>query len=328
MMRRIMSKPQGGSGSTRAMALLRRTTPLFSVLWLAVVALHLSHRPDFSSNMRGSTDNKIHLVYASDDKEIPGVEASIRSVLCHASEPVEIHYVGESPLTSLPQVHYHNLTEVAKQFNLEQFTNPYARTKTFELGLNSNPANYVRFIIDSLLPHAKKAMWIDVDTVVKCDVVGMFRQALSETNYVIAAVPVHRKPMGVNGKVLKSKQFRNLNISFNAGVYVVDLERWRAQHMTRQIRKLTLKNAKKTMYKYGSQPPLVLTIGDQFEHLSWEWNAKADHLDRSAEEPPFKQDACLVHWSGTSKPWDEGGIHTDLWNEPCPVKQNETLLTP
>ena len=47
----------------------------------------------------------------------------------------------------------------------------------------------------------------------------------------------------------------------------MDLERWRAQHVTRQIRKLTLKNAKKTMYKYGSQPPLVLTIGDQFEHL-------------------------------------------------------------
>ena len=107
-----------------------------------------------------------------------------------------------------PKSHYHNLTEVAKQFNIEQFTNPYARTKTFELGLNSNPANYVRFIIDSLLPHAKKAMWIDVDTIVKCDVVGMFRQALTESKYVIAAVPVHRKPMGVNGKVLKANSTR------------------------------------------------------------------------------------------------------------------------
>jgi len=322
-MKRLVRRP-----SNSAMSLLRRSTPFFSVLWLAVVALHLSHRPDPEQMKQqkrgGAIQEPIHLVYASDDKEIPGVEASIRSVMRHASEPVEFHYVGDSPLTSLPNVHYYNLTEVAQKYDLAQFTNPYARTKVFEIGLNSNPANYVRFVIDSLLPQASKAMWIDVDTVVQCDVVPMVRNALTQSNHIIAAVPVNRKPMGVNGSVLKSKDYKDLNISFNAGVYVVDLNRWRKDKITSKIRKLTLKNRKKNMYKYGSQPPLVLTIGENFEHLHPKWNAKADHLDRT---PGAKDEACLIHWSGTSKPWDAEGIHTDLWI-PYSSNGNGTALSP
>ena len=329
-----IGKPHSSKG---AMGLLRRSTPFFSVLWLAGVFLHLSHHKNIqppnerqeiktAGDLRGavmrSAQNAgvtpslepIHLVYSSDDKEIPGVEASIRSVMCHASEPVVFHYIGESPLTSLPEVKFYNLTEVADKYKLVDFTNPYERTKDFEIGLNSHPANFVRFVIDSLLPQASKAMWIDVDTIVRCDVVPMVRNALENSNHIISAVPLNRKPMGVNAKVLK-RQYKKLEISFNAGVYVVDLNRWRAKKITDKIRKLTLKNRKTNMYKYGSQPPLVLTIGQNFEHLSWKWNAKADHFDRP-NEPPYREEACLIHWSGTDKPWNEHGILKDLW-VPC-----------
>lgn len=318
------ARSQGANG--KAMALLRRSTPFFSVLWLALLALHMRHGPA-EAHLRGVVDknnNKepVHVVFASDAKELPGVEAAIRSIMCHSSEPVEFHYVGDTPLlSSFSNVHFYNLTEVSQKYNLEQFTNPYERKKEFEIGLNTNPANYVRFVIDELLPQATKAMWIDGDTIVRCDLAKMYRKALSENDYILSAVPVEKPPMGVNNKALK-RNYGNLRISFNAGVYVVDLERWRKQKISSKARKLALQNRKKQFYKYGSQPPLVLTIRDQFEHLGWQWNVKADHLDR---RPDARQDACLIHWSGTSKPWEEGEFEKEMWAwTPCPLHSNQT----
>ena len=47
------------------------------------------------------------LVYSSDKEQQPGIVASIRSVLMHASGPVEFLYIGDTPLPGMddmPQV--------------------------------------------------------------------------------------------------------------------------------------------------------------------------------------------------------------------------------
>jgi lipopolysaccharide biosynthesis glycosyltransferase len=175
----------------------------------------------------------------------------------------------------------------------------------------SNLANFVRFVISDLLPNQHKAMWVDADTVIECDVVSMVRNALTKTSHAIAAVPIDRKPMGIASKVLKSRS-RELSISFNAGVFVVDLDRWRSRELTKQVRKLTLRNRKEQIYAYGSQPPLVLTIGDKFEHMSPAWNVKVNKLNHGH----FNGNACLWHWSGKRKPWNTSNdpdIHNELW---------------
>jgi lipopolysaccharide biosynthesis glycosyltransferase len=83
--------------------------------------------------------------------------------------------------------------------------------------------------------------------------------------------------------------------------------------MTSKIRKLTLKNRKNRFYNYGSQPPLALAIGDQFEHLSPAWNVKVNKLNLGLLG---KEKACLYHWSGKRKPWNtknDPDIHEELW---------------
>ena len=257
-----------------------------------------------------SPPEPIHLMYASDDRSLRGVEASIRSVMAHASEPVVFHYVGDSPLPSLPDVHYYNLTKVAKKYKLKEFTNPRERGKNGYKGINSNLANYARFAMDSLLQDQSKAMWIDVDTIVRCDVVPMVRDALSnDSSNVIAAVPGERAPRGF-AKGIRKKY--NITVSFNAGVYVVNLEKWRSLKMTKKIRQIALMNQKVKMYNLGSQAPLALAVADNFERLPWIWNAKVSSFDRD-DRKAKEEDACLLHWSGPEKPWEENGFRNDLW---------------
>ena len=135
----------------------------------------------FDADDEEDRDDLIHIVYASDFHSIAGVEASIRSVQAHASAPhrVQFYFIGDDPLPTLPEVQYINLTEAAIKYNVEEFTNPnYERKGKHKreegVKINTNAANYVRFVMDKLLPDdAKKVFWIDSDTIVRCDVVQL-----------------------------------------------------------------------------------------------------------------------------------------------------------
>jgi len=313
-----------------AMTALRRSSSLLSFFCIGGLLLHLRVWSVDQSLLRSVIDVRgevvkpshepIHLVYASDDPSIAGVEASIRSVMCHASEPVIFHYIGDSPLESLPEVNYYNLTKVAKKYYLEEFTNPHERHEANVQGLNTNLANYARFVIHELLPDQSKALWVDVDTVIRCDIVPMVRNALSESPHVIAAVPSARiGPKGFKNSLKKKLKIKR---GFNAGVYVVDLDRWRSQNVTKQVRKWTLENRKKRLYKLGSQAPMTLVFHDNFEYMSPKWNTKVSHVD-NPDKRDDAENACLLHWSGPNKPWHKDGIHKDLW-VPCPQEEAST----
>lgn len=176
------------------------------------------------------------LVYSSDKEQQPGVVASIRSVLMHASGPVEFLYIGDTPLPGIddmPQVRFRKLSQVVKRYKLQEFTNPtYARSgKNSEL--NTEPANYVRFVVHELLPKQAKAMWIDADTIVQCDVVQLFKNTFNdevETHSgdilnlpAVAAVPRTGYPIGLSGR--GRRIYGDEEISFNAGVYLMQLDR-------------------------------------------------------------------------------------------------------
>ena len=92
---------------------------------------------------------------------------------------MQFYFIGDDPLPTLPEVQYINLTEAAIKYNVEEFTNPnYERKGKHKreegVKINTNAANYVRFVMDKLLPDdAKKVFWIDSDTIVRCDVVQL-----------------------------------------------------------------------------------------------------------------------------------------------------------
>ncbi len=315
----------------RLKSTMRRVGPIFSYLCLGGMFLHFrlwtadhgvvesaagllngaAHRTAKNAKSTANDSHQpIHLVYASDDSSLPGVEASIRSVMCHASEPVNFHYIGDTPLKSLPEVQYYNLTQVSEKYDLQQFTNPHERSEENVKGLNTNLANYARFAIDQLLPTESKAMWVDVDTLVRCDVVPLFRETLSKSDKVIAVVPSSRiGPKGFKKSLHKKLKMRK---GFNAGVYLVDLDRWRSQNITSEILMWAQRNKREFLYKLGSQGPMTLAFHDNFESLDPKWNTKVSHVD-DPEKRDDAENACLLHWSGPNKPWHEGGIHKDLW---------------
>ncbi|EJK44408.1 hypothetical protein THAOC_37053 [Thalassiosira oceanica] len=186
----------------------------------------------------------VHLLYATDDAAMPGLEGSVRSVLKHASERVVIHHIGTSRLEpTLPDVQFHSLTDVHEIHNLTRFTNPHLASHRSVSRLTSL-ANYVRFVMADMFPNVGKMMWIDADTIIRCDIVPFFRSALSTNDHTISA------------RLIRGEH-RGEAETFNAGVMVVDLDRWRARNVTAKVEEWTALNAKEKSTITVASPPTV-----------------------------------------------------------------------
>ena len=231
---------------------------------------------------------------------VPAVEASIASVRRHASDTVIIHFIGMSPLPTVHDIDFLSLEYVHERYNLTRFVNPHMTQEHVRL---ASLANYVRFVVAEIFPDISKVLWLDADTIVKCDVVGMVRSALTSTPYALAAVPVKGRP-----DMLSDSFVTGIRTYFIAGVFVADLHRWRNQGLTRQIEYWVERNQEEHIYHLGSQPPMNLAIGDDFEHLDPLWHVADLGWKPDIDVP---DNACLLHWNGIHKWWVKDGYHLD-----------------
>ena len=261
-----------------------------------------------------SSSKAVHVVYSSDDESLAGVEASIKSAVDHASGPVVFHYVGNTPLPPIPgaDVHFKDLSRVARKYHLEDYMNPTFERGHGMTGININPANFVRFAIHDFLPSQSKAVWIDADTLINCDVVSLVNSVLNDEDNVIAAVPREGPLHGLTKE--GDRLYADITMSFNAGFYAINLVHWRKQHISEKVKEVALQNRETLIYKNGSQPPMAIAIGERFEHLPPTWNVAMSDVEEVTDQ--WLQEACMLHWNGPFKPWDAGAkkqYYLDLW---------------
>ena len=272
----------------------------------------------------------VHVVYSANADSVNGVEASIRSIREHSSGPVEFYFIGDVPLPTMPEVTFFNLTEVVKKYAIDDFMNRnIPRKDNRKDTINVYYSNYARFAIDQLLINQKKVMYLDVDSLVFCDVYSLINNVLNDEDdtRAVAAVPrtSFSKKDGVKHVIrgLTEKgaaKFPSGTKSFNAGIYIMHLGKWRSQNLTEKMRQVALRNREEGWYWLGSQPPLNLVIGDQFEDLGEEWNrsTETEKYTRSRNilvDAPKENGICMLHYKGGRKPWNgEASKHPQtLW---------------
>lgn len=272
----------------------------------------------------------VHVVFSANADSVNGVEASIRSIREHSSGPVEFYFIGDVPLPNMPDVTFFNLTEVVEKYAIEEFMNrSIPRKDNRKDTINVYYSNYARFAIDQLLINQKKVMYLDVDSLVFCDVYSLINNVLNDEDdtRAVAAVPrtSFSKKDGVEHVIrgLTEKgaaEFPSGSKSFNAGIYIMHLDKWRSQNLTEKMRQIALRNREEGWYWLGSQPPLNLAIGDQFEDLGEEWNrsTETEKYTRARNilvDVPKDKGICMLHYKGGRKPWNgEASKHPQtLW---------------
>ncbi len=173
-------------------------------------------------------------------------------------------------------------------------------------------STYFRLLVARLLPTSvTKAIWLDCDVVVQRDLAQLWDQEHGDHAELAVqdmAVPYVSSRWGVSA-------YRELELPartphFNAGVMVVNLDRWR----TDGVESMVLTYVRRHIHRvtFWDQEGLNAAVAGAWAGLDPRWNVIAGLSGRSFFRPEHLepvvyrqvvQDPWILHFSGTLKPW-------------------------
>ena len=199
-------------------------------------------------------------------------------------------------------------------------------------------ANFARFYLHELLPgHVDKVLYVDVDIIVQANIAPLWQEEvvpLHRDDKLLAAVPRTAVPLQAFISSVALGLYLNqtnhamdpLSPSFNAGLYLLNLRKWRERNFVTQAEYWMRENTKQKLWTLGTQPVLHMLAYDDWIYLPSLWN-----LDGLGYRKNFLQKTLVaahaLHWSGASKPWDKSNKYHQLWARyDAPVCSSALLL--
>jgi len=188
--------------------------------------------------------------------------------------------------------------------------------------------NYYRFLIPDFLKDCDKAVWLDVDMIVKRDLSELFATDLE--GMYLGAVRIGLKNAGI--RHVPWDQY------FNAGLLLMNLELWRKDDVAGQVRKLIAENdfscpTQDPMNLVGYQKTVFLPVAYNvyISPKSMKGKKKSEYLafhDRTSFADLIA-DAAILHFVENIKPWNDATyLEREEWLEYYrkSVFKNEPLI--
>lgn len=174
---------------------------------------------------------------------------------------------------------------------------------------------YKLAVADTLPADVHKAIWLDCDLIVTADLASLWDVDLNGSHLSAAQdsiVPLVSSAFGVAA-------YRVLGIPrdakyFNAGVMVLDLDRWRADGIPQQVLDY-LRRFRDSVY-FWDQEGLNAVLAGKWDELDPRWNSNAS-IPRARRAMARKglvqanQQPWIIHWAGYLKPWRYPGRDPD-----------------
>ena len=310
-----------------------------SEMTVGLPVLHNNHHFSHTVNVTFGAPSKylveqsisqIHVTFAC-DSSAPGqlrlLSAALRSILSHAADPHRLsfhvfvgkgeeNHVSDALRCALVDWQHFDLTITAPPEEMVDLPIKIRYPGKSERRLRSS-FNYVRFFLHLLLPQVNKVLYLDTDVIVLDDIANLYDAHLvPDQSSVLAACARNQlmskwinftDPDVINARIDPTIQ------TFNAGVLLIRLDIWRAQHLTDKIRFWMTRNHERPIYEHGSQPPLLLSVGDAFERIDSSWNV--DGAGFREIKHKLLENAKIVHWTGGKKGNEHDAWHHNVWKE-------------
>ncbi len=285
-----------------------------------------------SSIKNRQTDQKLHVVYASDDKfaEILGVSLTSLYENNKGMEEINI-YILDGGISSKNKKRIESLS---KQYNRSSVQWIEAKDISEELQMEvaidrGSLSQYARLFVSSLLPSGfKRILYLDCDIVIT--------QPLDE----LWNLDMHGKTIAALRDAFSKWYRMNIDLKkhdvmFNSGVMLIDLEKWKKQKVEEKLMKFIREkkgriqqsdqgalNAVLSHDTYCFEPKFnSVTIFYDFnykEMMIYRRPPKGFYTKRQIEEARLHP--VIVHFTTSflsRRPWVEGcqHMHLDQWNK-------------
>lgn len=167
-------------------------------------------------------------------------------------------------------------------------------------GLYGSKLTFARIMLATMI-REERIIYLDSDLVITRDLGGLFRTDLN--GHTIGASGV-----GTIEWSLESNFFTSIGLDkeakyFNAGVLLIDLDKWRALNITARCLEFADKNAKmlrtadQTVLNYVFYRNNFLELDKSYNHALYPYTNPIDP----------QENGSVFHFIGSPKPWDFGG---------------------
>lgn len=248
------------------------------------------------SGLVDQTPRTIDVVFSADYSYLPHLATAVTSLLETNQEKVaNIWVITDAGATRRFK---HLVDDVASRygFAVRNLSIDSARFARLYVSGHVSWATYARFLLGELLPHdVSRVLYLDSDLIVVSSLSEMLdfdRLGDNSSTPIVWAVArdtgEHLKPLGFTGR-----QY------FNAGVLLVDLERWRTEKIGEE---LFLKGEEVFgRIHLWDQDVLNLVLENRWSELPGVFN--------ETQVAARSDDYRIVHFVGGTKPWMVGGRH-------------------
>jgi lipopolysaccharide biosynthesis glycosyltransferase len=256
---------------------------------------------------------QIYICCAADDDYSPHLGVMIYSLLKNTSEPESIFLfiidggIKKKNLKSIKDIifKFHAKVEIISvNFSMNKF--PICG----HLGI----ATYYRIFFPNLLKDINKAIYLDCDLIILKDIKDLWNYRF---NKIICAV----KDIGAMD-IFKNISKKNILLDyklktyFNAGVMIINFEKWREYKITEKI--LTFfQNYSNILI--ADQDSLNYCLKNQWSELDFRWNIcpydyyePFAYIKRNIERKKYRyrlKHPYIVHFASNLKPWMANDIH-------------------
>jgi lipopolysaccharide biosynthesis glycosyltransferase len=188
---------------------------------------------------------------------------------------------------------------------------PWPLDRALPLWNHMAATTYQKLMLGSWLPaESSRALWLDGDLLVRADLAALWRTPLDGAVAAAARdrlVPTFGSRFGVGGRA--ELGLPDEAPYFNAGVLLVDLDRWRAESVGARALDYLARRGRRIWF--WDQEALNAALHDRWRELDPRWNRHAvlERLfARTPADAAAAEEAWIVHYCGRLKPWLYPGI--------------------
>lgn len=254
----------------------------------------------------------IDLLMVATVSHIPFVWVVLASIAQHTNAPLRVFVLSDHVIPprhtdtfadSLPQISIHWIHLSDLEITLADVPDPQ---------FDVHRISYARLLGPNLVSaDCMRLIYLDTDVLVRKDIRHLWNVDLE--GHPIAAARDFGCPW-IGFPTLGLAFYREAAIDpaghyFNSGVLVIDVERWRADHL--QERSIALLKSM-TPIRYADQDALNAVLHDDWKSLDPKWNVFpvppaetfANLLLGPDEAEAMASDPAIVHFAGREKPWN------------------------
>ncbi len=236
----------------------------------------------------------LQVVTVSSDNYVKYTAVMLTSLLVNkeSSNPINIYVIG-----SISEKNQLKLNQSVERFGIviKFFEIDPALFENFKLTQYYKQEVYYRLLIPDLLePEIKKAIYLDSDLIIRHDITNLWN--IDIENYFLAA---SRKSYLRNRRRALSIPYKYG--CFNAGVMVINLNKWREHNVYQLVIDYLIKNEK--IIRFQEQDALNGVLYNKYRNFDKKWNLTTTDLKLLGHK---KINPSIIHYTGRKKPWRKG----------------------